>query len=174
MGYLALTIEIYLAGMLGISGIAKLQDVDEFANTLRIHRILPTQSVKIVSRIFPWIEIILACFLVFGIFPLFTSALVCVLFATFLGIEVVLVVTRRATDCGCYGVAYRQKVDSASIVVSTLILSLTIFHLWLVTWIESIDLAWRVPVIILFCTLVGWLLWRTLVVAKSEQNIAIH
>lgn len=160
MSLALLGIELYLAAMLGVSGLAKVEQPGHFAATLRRHRILPAWSIPAVSRVLPWLELAVACSLVAGVVLRPAAVLVLVLFASFLVVEVVLVVTKRATDCGCYGVAYPQKVDRASIMVSAVFVTLAAFHLWAVTGVAPVSADWRLPGIAIFGAAVCWALWR--------------
>ena len=127
---LRLLIELYLAAMLGVSGLAKLDRPDAFAATLRRHRILPGWSIPAVSRFVPWLEVALALLLLMGVWEGAVTAVASLLFLSFLLIETILVATKRATECGCFGVAYPQKVDQASLVVSLILLGLAAFVCW--------------------------------------------
>ena len=160
MNMIVFGIELYFAIMLGVSGIAKIAEPYDFAATLRRHRILPAWSVTPFSRVFPWLEVAIAGAVLTGAAAVATAALVLALFSAFLIVEVILVVTRRATDCGCYGVAYRQKVDGASILVSTILILLASVHLWLTTWVAPISQPWRILALIVLGGAGCWLLWR--------------
>lgn len=132
MTIIGLLIEIYLAAMLGVSGLAKMDAPAHFEATLLRHRLLPGWSVRPVSRAVPWLEVALALALVAGIAPVITGAMTALLLACFLAVETALVITHRATECSCFGVAYRVPVDGASLVVSLILLSLAGLHLWIV------------------------------------------
>lgn len=160
MNVLLLGIDLYLAAVLGVSGLAKVEHPQAFAATLRRHRVLPAESIPAVSRAIPWLEIGLATALVGGAFPIATTALAFALFVSFLLIEIVLVVTRRATDCGCYGVAYPQKVDRASLGVSGILIVLAAVGLWAASRIGPLGLEWRVPGIMGFAAAGFWAVWK--------------
>lgn len=160
MNFALLTLDLYLATMLGISGLAKLDDLDYFASTLHHHRILPKWSIYAASRLVPWVEVIVALLLIIGELSIATSIVVLALFVIFLITETILVITKRATNCGCYGVAYPQKVDGASIVVSLVLVALAGFHLWLVMSVAPVDIAWRLPIILTCMGAGGWLVRR--------------
>lgn len=82
------------------------------------------------------------------------------LFLSFLIVEAVLVWTKRATECGCYGVAYSQKVDGTSIAVSTLFVGLAALQLWALGTAGSVDMRWRLVGIVPFAVVTGWILRR--------------
>ena len=109
MSLLLLFLSLYFAAMLGVSGLAKAEHPKQFAVTLRRHNIFPYWSITSISRIVPWLEILVAILLITNLLTILTSALVFLFFLSFLVIEIILVVEKRATECGCYGVAYPQK-----------------------------------------------------------------
>lgn len=160
MTIVLLILDLYFAAMLGISGIAKLENVEYFADTLRRHRILPLWSIITVSRVFPWLEILGAVLLISGFKPIETSIFTFFLFAGFLAIELILVMTKRAMECGCYGVAFPQTVDWVSLVVSLVLVALAGVHLWLEMWVSPIGIAWRVPLMLLSLLLTVLIVWK--------------
>lgn len=118
MAILSFVISLYLAAVLGVSGLAKLARPDHFAETLRIHEVLPWQIIEPFSRLFPMFEIFVSGWLLSGVSSTLAGLLALTQFAAFAFLESYLVVTHRATDCGCFGVAFRTKVDVISILVS--------------------------------------------------------
>lgn len=170
MGFLILIVELYFAAMLGISGLAKFEDVDYFANTLRVHKILPSWSIAGASRVIPCIEVLVAASLIVGTFSIATAAIVLVLFVSFLVIETILTLTKRTTDCGCYGAAYPQKIDGTRIIVSMILTLLALFHLWLVRWVEPIRIEWRIPVMIISLSAGIWLALRIMAKMRVSKS----
>lgn len=154
---LLLGLELYFAAILGVSGLAKLDNPEQFAAILRRHHILPTWSIARFSKLFPWLEVILAIWLVMGIKPLLSAGLIFILFAGFLIVETVLVVTKRASECGCYGIVYRQKVDGASIATAVILCLLALMHWFAIAKTAPVSLVWRLPVIVIFSGMSGWL-----------------
>ncbi|MGH2459202.1 MAG: MauE/DoxX family redox-associated membrane protein [Chloroflexota bacterium] len=162
MGLVTFILELYFAAMLGVSGLAKAEQPERFADTLRRHRILPRQSIDLVSRLFPWAEVALAGLLVTGEAQHAAAIATVAIFATFSAIEVVLVTTKRATECGCYGVAYSQRVDHASVATSTVLTVVAATHLWLVGHATPVDWQWRLGGSILLLVAGAWIGWRIL------------
>ena len=137
------------------------------------HRLLPHLLIPIVAGVLPGLEIVVAFSVVFGTYPVITATIVLMLFLVFLVTEVTLVVTKRATDCGCYGVAYPQKVDRASIVVSTILVSSAALHLRLVTSVDPIIITVRWPVIAVSVAVGIMLAWRV-VLEPALTNKRLH
>jgi hypothetical protein len=174
MNVLLLGIELYLAAMLGVSGLAKIEHPGHFAATLRRHRILPNWTIEGVSRIVPWLEVVIAVLLVVGLAPVPTALFTVLLFTSFLTIEVMLVVTNRATECGCYGLAYSQKVDYASIVASIFLVSVAILHLWGIIQFEPVAMFLRFLAILLFGSASSWLVWRMWLKSRQRGGSVQH
>lgn len=162
MSILLLSIQIYLAAILGVSGFAKIVDLETFAATLRNQRVLPIWGGKAVSRVVPWFEIALAILLVLGVFDVLINMLMFATFTCFLMIEIILVKTKRSRECGCYGIAYRRQVDNASLVVSSVFVVLAGFSLWGAFLVEPVNLVWRMSMSLIFGLCGLWLVSKTL------------
>ncbi len=57
---------LYFAAVLDVSGLAKIEDPQQFAAIMRRHRLLPAWSIGMVARVFPWAEVLLASMLLTG------------------------------------------------------------------------------------------------------------
>lgn len=155
-------LDLYLAAVLGISGLTKIKEPAEFAATLYRHHILPSWSIPGISRVCPWVEVALAAALVVGLAPLLTAALVVILIGTFCMIETIPLVNGSATNCGCYGTGHARKVDGSSVLTSAALIGIAALHLWAVHDGEQVAWPWRLPAIAL-CGGAGlWLLWRVM------------
>jgi hypothetical protein len=171
---LHLGLELYFAAMLGVAGLAKIKHPAQFAATLRRHGIFPAWSIVGISRIVPWLQIAVAVSLVTDITPVATAVLVLMFFISFLIIETILVVTKRATECGCYGIVYPQKVDGASIMTSIILVLAATLHLWIVvTRIEPLSMNWRLLSIALFFGTGCWLLSKMMKRHFHERRFAV-
>lgn len=62
--------------------------------------------------------------LIAGIVPQLIAALVLVFFISFLAIDTILLITKQADECGCYGTAYQRPVGGASLMGSTILVAL--------------------------------------------------
>jgi hypothetical protein len=160
MAVILLVVQTYLAVILGVSGLAKAIDSNQFASTLYRQRILPFWSIKGVSRSVPWLEVGLAILLVLEFSAIVVNLLVLTLFSCFLIIEIILLNTKRSKECGCYGAAYQHNVDAASVVVSSLFVGLAGFSLWGTLFVEPVSLIWRAVISILFGSGGFWLIFK--------------
>ncbi len=130
MAILRVALSLYFAAVLSVSGFSKLQRPDQFALNLLQQQLLPDWSVHSVSRLVPVLEILIAGMLVTGIAPVFTGSIIVCLFSAFFAIEAILLITKRAEDCGCYGVAYVQKVSKISVISSGILLGFSVLYFW--------------------------------------------
>lgn len=167
MDFIVLGFDLYFVAILGVSGLAKLASPVYFAETLRRQRIVPLWSIWAVSWLLPVLEITLALFLLVGLFPLWTGLVVFVLLLLFVSAEVALLVSHRATDCGCYGIAYPNRVDWVSVLVSVGLILLSLLRLSLSILFEPVNLAIRLPIIVLGCGAFAWIVFR--MIARQRQ-----
>lgn len=160
IGYISFLLNLYFAAMLGIAGLAKLDSPESFAITLRQQRILPIWSVSAISRLLPYVEVVLACMLVVGIVPTFTAATVLLLFISFLGVKLLLALTNPGASCGCSGATQSQVVDNASLLVSCVLIALAVLQLWTTIWVVPISWTWRLLGILVFNVSSLPMVWR--------------
>jgi len=131
MSLISLAIEIYFTIVLIISGLAKIDDYEHFANILYHQGLISPKFVPLAARILPYIEIIIAFLIISGITSLFSAIILTSTFGFFLVVRCTLFGLGRTEDCGCYGKLKPEPINAASICTSILMLFMTIFHLWL-------------------------------------------
>ncbi len=162
MNILRFLLDIYFAMVLGTSGLAKIDSPAYFATVLRRQQLLPAWSINLISKAFPWFEIIIAFLLLLAesTCKILVVSTVCVLFLTFLLIKVILLVRGQSTDCGCYGKALSQKIEESGIVVAVVqaIFALGLFSLTL--WQLPLPRIYYGVSAVLFATASGWLMWK--------------
>lgn len=156
-------LDLYFAAILGISGLAKAADPSSFAITLRRQRILPIRSIATASNVFPWVEVVVAVALLLGVVPVLTAALTLALFVGFLIVDVILLITKRVTDCGCYGSARKQTVGSASVMTASVLVALAALHVWTGIHEGTVGWLWRLPALIIFWAVGCWLGHRVMI-----------
>lgn len=164
-------LELYFAAVLVVSGFAKVQSPASFASTLLRQHLLPQWSIRPISLVFPWVEVAFAGTLVVGLAPILAAFFLCALFVGFLSFEVVLVVTKRVTDCGCFGPALKRTVDGTSLSTSALLVALTALHAWAVFHSMIIGWTWRLLPTVMFCIVSGWM-W--LGAKRQRSNAAAY
>jgi Methylamine utilisation protein MauE len=124
MELLLYCVKLYFASMLIISGLSKISSLEGFRKILYKQAILPSWSITTISNFFPWVEVVLALLLIATdtILAIFVAGFVLILFVVFVLFETVLIITKRASLCGCYGLVYAQKVEIASLGTSLILL----------------------------------------------------
>ncbi|HZU66882.1 MAG TPA: MauE/DoxX family redox-associated membrane protein [Ktedonobacteraceae bacterium] len=168
MSLISFALELYFAAMLGVSGLTKIDDLSNFEEILSRQHIIPSWSIKSVARILPWLEIVIAFFLVTGFAKVINAIIVVILFGSFLSTKIILLITGRAKDCGCYGNAKIEEISGSSIVVSVILILCTLIHLGLIIWVPSVNWMWRSIGITLFIVGEGFLAIKMLVKSKEK------
>lgn len=161
MAVLRFMLTLYFAAMLGVAGLAKMEQPALFAAILRRQRLLPGWGIGAVSRLFPWCEIALAVALVAGIAPRFVAALLLTLFAALTVGQIYLLIAQRAAPCGCYGAWSTRNVAGASATTTTLLTCFAGLHLRLVCHGATIAAPWHLLAGSMFVGFEGWIGWRT-------------
>lgn len=172
MSFLVLGLDLYFASILLVSGLAKVDSLERFEVALRRQRLIPPLLVPAVSRIMPWLEAVVAGVLISGIMPVATAIVVLGFFSTFLVYEGTLVITKRTHECGCYGAAFSRNVDGASVVASTILVSLAAFHLPLTVWAEPLGMWWRLAASVMFSGVACTLLLTVLARRQRHRRLA--
>jgi len=149
---MTVALEFYLALILGVSGVAKANNSTSFAIELREQGLLHHKLVPVVSKVFPYFEIILAIMLATAITPLITAVLLVSVMVCFLCVKLYLYNLNYNNDCGCFGGIYKQSINIESIITSAILLTIALIHLWLVTWVSLIEWRWRVIISLLIFT----------------------
>lgn len=132
MTALSLLLALYFGATFGISGLAKLDQGNDFAYTLWAHQILPIWAIRVTSRLFPVAELLLAAALIWDVWRPLTAVLLFGCCTGFLIFKTFLLLCRPGSDCGCYGRAERQRADRASLITSLLMLLLAGLYFLLV------------------------------------------
>ncbi len=121
-------LSLYFSAVLGISGLAKIDQLESFITTLTQQRIIPRRGVRIIGIALSWGEIFLALILLLGISLPVAAVITLVIFVAFLITNSALVRRGWETDCGCYGKAYPQKVDTNSIITSIIYVAFSVVY----------------------------------------------
>lgn len=127
---IALT-RIYLALYFLLSGLDKINHLNEFAQSIENYKMLPISTVNIFAVIFPWIEVVSGALLLLGVFIKENSAIILGLLIIFT-VAVISAYTREINiDCGCQATLGSQKVGILKIVenISLMIVAFASFKL---------------------------------------------
>ncbi len=168
MNWFPFALECYFAVTLATSGLAKIDAPTSFEKTLLQQHILPAWSTKVFSRLFPWIEILIACLLVVDIWAKATAILLLGLFLIFLGVNLFLFLTNSTANCGCLEQVETKIVDALSITISVIFAFIAALHLWLVFILPPVNLIWRVIGLILLIGAGSFLLRKVTLKRRSK------
>lgn len=151
----------YFAAVLGVAGLAKLDQPTAFEETLRRYHLLPSWSVPAVTRAVPWLELALAVVLIAGIAVGVIALFVFMLFLLFFVLNTLWFLTRRAGNCGCYGGSNPRRVDGANVATASILALLAALHLWATIEAKPLGWQWHVPMWILYGGCGSWVGWRS-------------
>lgn len=133
---LTLLFELYFSSILLIAGLAKLYNIPHFRATLKVSHIIPEQFISLASVFVPYFELAFALIILSATAPLIAAVLNLALFITFLAFKLSILLRKLPADCGCFGRAYKQKIDGVSITVSAVQVGLAAVYLALTIWTE--------------------------------------
>ena len=156
---LALLLGLYFSFTLLTASLAKLDNTDYFAATLRVSQLIPVKIVPPATKIIPLGELVFAFLIIFQEVTMVAAANL-VLFIFFLGYKINIAYRKLPNDCGCFGQNYKHKIDGVSITVSTIQVGLAALYLWLVTRTEPVDSILRFVLVIVFLGFSCIVLWR--------------
>jgi uncharacterized membrane protein YphA (DoxX/SURF4 family) len=161
-------VQIYIATLLGVSGVAKINYPLSFIRVLRLYTPLNVQTLSFFGKSFSCAEIAIAILIVSGLFPKTISLVVLGLFVLFIFFKIRIFLSPSNNGCGCNGFRYERPVDSADLTVSCIYVILSAFNVWCVTKF-TINNSWRVAVVLVFCTLIAYLLTKVYTKRQNKQ-----
>lgn len=101
--WLSLLVRLGMAGILIFAAIPKMQDLPASVRAVRAYRLLPEAVVPLVGNMLPFLELLLALFLILGLFTRLASI---VWLAMMVGFSVGVIwvwAHGYSIDCGCFG-----------------------------------------------------------------------
>ncbi len=84
------------------ASIHKILDPWTFAESIRYYLLLPPPLINLVAITLPWVEIICGAFLVVGLFPRSSAAVVSALLAIFSAALIISLARGLDIECGCF------------------------------------------------------------------------
>ncbi|MBK7106745.1 MAG: DoxX family membrane protein [Ignavibacteriae bacterium] len=114
--YLIALTRIYLALFFILSGLAKINNLEIFANSIENYRLFPTQIINVLAITIPWIEVITGGLLLLGFFIKENALIIASLLLVFTLAVISAVARNLDIDCGCQGTIDGQKVGMLKIV----------------------------------------------------------
>ena len=122
INYLIAITRIYLALVLILSGLDKINNLSIFADSIANYKILPVQFINIIAIIIPWLEVMVGGFLLLGIYIKENSIISFSLLLIFTLAVLSAVMRNLDIDCGCQGTFNGQKVGMLKILENALLL----------------------------------------------------
>jgi len=93
---------VLIGGLFIYTSLPKLLRPDEFARLVAGYRILHPDLVNLVGITLPWVELIAGAFLVIGILPQSSAALISALLVLFMAAGVLALARGLEISCGCF------------------------------------------------------------------------
>jgi uncharacterized membrane protein YphA (DoxX/SURF4 family) len=101
--YLMVALRLYLSYTFFMSGWEKIQHLDAFVEIAKAYEILPDMITEIYARILPFVEVLVAVYLLFGLLTKYTSVITALMLISFMIATVINLVRGTAlTNCGCF------------------------------------------------------------------------
>ena len=121
--YFLLIMRIILSLTFIISGIEKISNPEEFAQSIENFRMLPIFSINIFALFFPWLEVLTGILLFFGVRIKENSFLITGMLTIFTIGVIAAVLRNLDIDCGCFGTLHAQKVGLLKIFENIVLIS---------------------------------------------------
>jgi uncharacterized membrane protein YphA (DoxX/SURF4 family) len=100
--YLSLALRVYMAWIFLQAGLGKIPDPALFAENVADYRIIPHFAVNLVALVLPWMELICAFFLFFGLRTKATATILSGLLVMFTFFVIVNIFRGVSMNCGCF------------------------------------------------------------------------
>jgi putative oxidoreductase len=101
--WLLLALRVALGGIFIAASVPKLQHQTEFINTVVNYGILPEALAQAYGLVVPWVELLVGCCLVLGIFSRFATIISIPLIASFVVASTYKLLNTSGETCGCFG-----------------------------------------------------------------------
>ncbi|MFC2139848.1 MauE/DoxX family redox-associated membrane protein [Bacteroidota bacterium] len=113
--YLKLFTRVILAAVFIFAAAGKIADPEEFAVAISNYRMIPLFAVNFFAIIIPWIEIVAALLLLFGVSVKESSSILSLLLIIFIVMISIAVLRGLDINCGCFGTTEGSKVGLTKI-----------------------------------------------------------
>lgn len=179
MKIIHLLLDIYLAAVLGTTGISKIDNPIHFVATLRTQYKLSPQIAQLLGKLFPWTELLLAMLLLLatGEMKLVVTLAVFFLFLLFLTFHIIAQVRGLTQNCGCYGgIPESNRYTN----YGTLLLQALLAGGLVVLMVWTQPLSWKYYLLssIIVIGFASWLLWKTwqrhILIRKKQGNYSSY
>lgn len=120
-----LGLRLVLGGVFIWTGLMKIMDPLEFAQSIANYRTFPRLLVFLLALILPWIELICGACLILGVFQKTSAVILSGLLVSFLILIIITIFRGIDIDCGCFG-TFSRKVDFRLILTDAVLLLLAL------------------------------------------------
>jgi putative oxidoreductase len=100
--YLSLALRIYMGWVFLQAALSKIPDPALFAENVANYRIIPELAINLVAIVLPWMELICAFFLIFGLRIKATTTILSGLLVLFTLLVIITIFRGVSMNCGCF------------------------------------------------------------------------
>jgi len=118
--------QILIGLLFAAAALAKLGDLHSFAEQVHNFRILPLALENLAAMVLPWIELITALALVFGVRARSGGAVAALLMALFTASVLIAMARGLDIECGCFGTADATRVGLLKVLENGAMLALAL------------------------------------------------
>ncbi|MGC4174444.1 MauE/DoxX family redox-associated membrane protein [Demequina sp.] len=101
--WISTVVRLAMAGILIAAAIPKIQDIPQSIIAVRAYRLLPEPVVPFVGTMLPFVELLLALFLILGLFTRIAAIVWLAMMAAFMFGVIWAWAKGYSIDCGCFG-----------------------------------------------------------------------
>ena len=123
--YLSLVLRVYMGWVFLQAGLSKIPDPALFAENVANYRIIPYLAINLVAIVLPWLELICAFFLFFGLRIKATATILSGLLFLFTLLVIITIFRGVSMNCGCFD-AVGEPVGWTKVIQNTIWLLMTL------------------------------------------------
>ncbi len=123
--YLSLVLRVYMGWVFLQAGLSKIPDPALFAENVANYRIIPYLAINLVAIVLPWLELICAFFLFFGLRIKATTTILSGLLFLFTLLVIITIFRGVSMNCGCFD-AVGEPVGWTKVIQNTIWLLMTL------------------------------------------------
>jgi putative oxidoreductase len=123
--YLSLAFRVYIAWIFLQAGLSKIPDPVLFAENVANYRIIPFLAINLVAIVIPWLELICAFFLFFGLRIKATTTILLGLLILFTLLVLITIFRGVSMNCGCFD-AVGEPIGWTKVLQNTIWLLMTL------------------------------------------------
>ena len=101
--WLIFSLRLILGAIFIVASIAKIQDIPRFVSTVTSYGILPDGLAHLYGNIVPWVELLIGCSLIMGVFIRLSAVLLIPLIFSFMVASSYALANAVGGPCGCFG-----------------------------------------------------------------------